>query len=112
MLQWHDKAVEPKGDTRSDLWFYFHLGNIIRRKLEGSTDPRDEPILNLTWDYPTEGRHDDPSAEAVLAEINGYKLETTDDAGSRSGTAEPDSDSSRFAGKTPISSYLELKDDG
>ena len=26
MLQWRDKAVEPPGDARSDLWFYYHLG--------------------------------------------------------------------------------------
>ena len=26
LLQWHHKAVEPPGDCRSDLWFYFHLG--------------------------------------------------------------------------------------
>ena len=26
MLQWHHKAVEPPGDCRSDLWFFYHLG--------------------------------------------------------------------------------------
>ena len=33
MLQWHHKAVEPAGDQRSELWFYYHLGRIIREKL-------------------------------------------------------------------------------
>jgi len=89
MLQWHHQAVEPAGDTRSDLWFYYHLGRIIREKLAGSTDPRDRPVLNLTWDYPTEGRLAEPSAEAVLAEINGFDAE----------------------GK-PLSGYTALKDDG
>ena len=28
----------------------------IREKLAGSDDPRDRPILDLTWDYPTDGR--------------------------------------------------------
>jgi formate dehydrogenase major subunit len=32
----------------------------------------DRPVLDLTWDYPTSGPHDDPSAEAVLREINGW----------------------------------------
>ena len=64
-----DKAVEPPGDSRSDLWFYYHLGRIIREKLAGSSDPKDRPILELTWDYPTEGEHDDPSADAVLREV-------------------------------------------
>jgi len=89
MLQWHHQAVEPTGDTRSDLWFYYHLGRIIRQKLADSTDPRDRPLLDLTWDYPTEGPLAEPSAEAVLAEINGFDGE----------------------GK-PLSGYTALKDDG
>src|SRR5947209_5443180 len=66
LLQWHTKAVEPRGDCRSDLWFHFHLGRIIRERLATSTDPRDRPLLDLTWDYPVEGEHDDPRADAVL----------------------------------------------
>jgi formate dehydrogenase major subunit len=89
MLQWHHQAVEPEGDTRSDLWFTFHLGRKIREKLAGSTRDRDRPILDLTWDYPTKGPLDEPEAEAVLAEYSGW-----------------DSD-----GK-PLSTYLDLKDDG
>jgi formate dehydrogenase major subunit len=72
MLQWHHQAVEPGGDARSDLWFYYHLGRIIREKLAGSTDPMDRPLLDLTWDYPVEGAIAEPSAEAVLAEVNGF----------------------------------------
>ncbi len=72
MLQWHHEAIEPAGAARSDLWFYYHLGRIIRDKLAGSTDAMDRPVLDLTWDYPTEGNLSEPSAEAVLAEINGW----------------------------------------
>jgi formate dehydrogenase major subunit len=95
MLQWHHQAVEPEGDTRSDLWFTFHLGRIIREKLAqkatdtGSTRDRDRPMLDLTWDYPTKGPLDEPEAEAVLAEYSGWDSE----------------------GK-PLSTYLDLKDDG
>jgi formate dehydrogenase major subunit len=89
MLQWHHQAVEPEGDTRSDLWFIHHLGRIIREKLADSTRDRDRPILDLTWDYPVKGPLDEPEAEAVLAEYSGW-----------------DSD-----GK-PLSTYLDLKDDG
>jgi formate dehydrogenase major subunit len=88
LVQWHHKAVEPPGDARSDLWFYYHLGRIIRERLAGSTDERDRPLLDLTWDYPTEGPDADPVADAVLAEING---------------SGPDG---------PLSSYTELKADG
>jgi formate dehydrogenase major subunit len=33
LLQWHAKAVEPAADTRSDLWFAYHLGRSLREKL-------------------------------------------------------------------------------
>jgi formate dehydrogenase major subunit len=89
MLQWHHRAVEPRGDCRSDLWFMYHLGRRIREKLAGSEDPRDRPILDLTWDYPTHGPHADPSADAVLREINGWDAEGA-----------------------PLSGYTELKADG
>jgi formate dehydrogenase major subunit len=89
MLQWHHQAVEPAGDARSDLWFYYHLGRIVRQKLAGSTDDMDRPLLDLTWDYPTEGALAEPSAEAVLAEVNGY-----------------DADGS------PLASYEQLNEDG
>jgi formate dehydrogenase major subunit len=89
LLQWHHQAMEPKGDARSDLWFYFHLGRLIRQKLQGSTEARDRPILHLRWDYPTHGPIQEPDAEAVLQEINGWG---------------PD--------RRPLTSYLELKADG
>jgi formate dehydrogenase major subunit len=89
MLQWHHIARDPDGDARSDLWFYFHLGRIIREKLAGSTDPMDRPLLDLTWDYPTEGARAEPSAEAVLAEINGRDSEGR-----------------------PLASYEQLREDG
>ncbi len=71
LLQWHFKAVEPKEDCRSDLWFYYHLGRRIREKLKDSPEARDRPVLDLTWLYATSGEHQEPSAEAVLAEISG-----------------------------------------
>ncbi|MBY8882239.1 molybdopterin-dependent oxidoreductase [Streptomyces sp. PLK6-54] len=88
-LQWHHTAVEPQGDARSDLWFMYHLGRRIRERLAGSDDPRDRQFLDLAWDYPVEGPLREPSAEAVLAEINGFG---------------PDG--------RHLSAYTELKDDG
>ena len=76
LVQWREKAVDPPGDCRSDLWFTFHLGRRIREKLADSTDPRDLPLQVLTWDYPTSGPTAEPSAESVLGEINGYDLTT------------------------------------
>jgi formate dehydrogenase major subunit len=89
MLQWHAQAVEPRGDARSDLWFTYHLGRRIRDKLAASADDADRPVLDLTWDYPVQGRLADPDADAVLAEINGYD-----------------------ATGAPLSAYTQLRDDG
>jgi formate dehydrogenase major subunit len=75
LLQWHSKAVEPAGDCRSELHFFYHLGRKIREKLAGSSEQRDRAILDLTWDYPTQGPHSEPDAEAVLQEINGFDAE-------------------------------------
>jgi len=71
LLQWHHKAVQPPQDCRSELHWIYHLGKAVREKLAGSQDPKDRPILDLTWDYPLQGPHDEPDAEAVLQEISG-----------------------------------------
>jgi formate dehydrogenase major subunit len=70
LLQWHHKAVEPPGDCRSDLWFYHELGRRLKERVAGSDDPRDLPLQLLTWDYPVD-ESGEPSADAVLREING-----------------------------------------
>ncbi len=75
LLQWHEKAVEPREDARSELWFMFHLGRIIREKLAASVDPRDRAVLELMWDYPTKGALAEPDAQAVLREINGWQAD-------------------------------------
>jgi formate dehydrogenase major subunit len=98
MLQWHHEAVEPAGEARSDLWFAYHLGRIIREKLTaetaaagaaGEVAEMNRPVLDLTWDYPVKGPQQEPDAEAVLAEVNGWGAD----------------------GK-PVASYTQLKDDG
>ena len=51
MLQWHHKAVSPPGDAQSELEFFYELGRRMRELLADSDDPRDRPLLDLTWDY-------------------------------------------------------------
>ncbi|GAA3693082.1 molybdopterin-dependent oxidoreductase [Terrabacter ginsenosidimutans] len=92
MLQWHHQAVQPEGDCQSELQFFYELGRRVRELLADSTDDRDRPLLDLTWDYPTD-EHGDPDAEAVLAEINGRHL-----SGDKAGR--------------PLSAYTEMKADG
>jgi formate dehydrogenase major subunit len=76
LIQWHFKATEPKHDSRSELWFYYWLGKRIQRRLAGSLEPRDRPVIDLTWDYPTASAIHEPSAEWVLREISGFETGT------------------------------------
>lgn len=90
LVQWHDKVVDAPEDNRSELWFIYHLGRRLKELYAGSTLPQDQAIQNLTWGYPLEGERGEPSAEAVLKEMNGYTW--------------PD--------RRQIGRYQDLKDDG
>jgi formate dehydrogenase major subunit len=90
LVQWHDEVVEPPGDSRSELWFMYHLGCRLKAMYADSTDPRDRAIQALTWDYPVKGRRSEPDAEAVLQEINGRTV----------------------ADGKLVATYKDLKDDG
>ncbi len=71
LLQFREKAVEPPGDARSELWFVHQLAKRLKARAEASGDPIDEPLRALDWWYP-EDEHGEPAAEAVLGEINGF----------------------------------------
>jgi formate dehydrogenase major subunit len=74
LLQWHEAAIEPPGECRSELHFVHHLGKRLKEMYRDSTESKDVPIQALTWDYPTRGPHEEPDAEAVLREINGFAV--------------------------------------
>jgi formate dehydrogenase major subunit len=108
MLQWHDKAVDPPGDCRSDLWFMWNLGRRLKQMYRGSTRPRDAGLLHLTWDYAQDHPEvlpggtpshieDEPDAGKVLREINGYSTGIRDQG---PGT------------RKQLSSFTELRDNG
>jgi formate dehydrogenase major subunit len=89
LIQWHDKALDPDGDSRSDAWFVYNLGKKLRELYKDSIDPRDAPLLNLTWDYDFEETPrlpdgtlsriaGEPDTESILKEINGYHLDAHD----------------------------------
>ncbi len=101
LIQFHDKAADPPGDARSDVWFTVHLGLRLKKLYEGGTLPRDAGIRALVWDYidPEENREwrikDEPSARLILKEINGYRWGP---GGLKLGV--------------PVGSFNDLKDDG
>lgn len=106
LVQWHEKAVDPPGDCRSDLWFTYHLGRRLKELYAAEQPPAggedvNRPIRALVWDYmdPEANRNwtikDEPLAELVLKEINGYVWTA----------GKP------LQGK-PLPSFADLKDDG
>jgi formate dehydrogenase major subunit len=86
LLQWRDKAVDPAGDARSDLWFVYHLGKRLKELYANSTAPKDRPLQALTWDYdreepePGSRIHDEPDTLLILKEINGYSVRPSNQA--------------------------------
>ncbi len=69
--------------------FIYNLGKRLKQLYAGSTDPRDQGLLNLTWDYDFDEQprlpdgtlsriEGEPDLEKVLMEINGHRLDETD----------------------------------
>ncbi len=94
LLQWHDKAVEPAGDSKSDAWYFNWFAKRFKELYADSTDPKDRPIQHMTWNYEHDDPHErakgEPSVLKVLQEINGYRV----DSGEQ------------------VAAFAELKDDG
>ncbi len=106
LLQWHDRAVDPPGDCRSDTWFVYHLGKRLRRLYQDSREARDAGLLALTWDYESGGPEtlpdgstskirDEPDVARILREINGYHVR---DGSQLAGFADLASDGSTACG--------------
>jgi formate dehydrogenase major subunit len=85
LLQWHDKAVDPEEDCRSDTWFMYDLGKRMKKLYAGSSKLRDQGLLNMTWDYEQDHPEvlpdgtpsrivGEPDAAKILKEINGYTV--------------------------------------
>jgi formate dehydrogenase major subunit len=74
LLQWHEKAVEPPGDARSETWFLYHLGRRLKAMAARDPRPRNAGLNALTWDYHTEGPAAEPVVEEILQEINGRQV--------------------------------------
>jgi formate dehydrogenase major subunit len=108
LIQWHDKAVDPDGDSRSDLSFIYNLGKRLKKLYAGSEKPEDQAIRHLTWDYDLDEPEilpdgtlsriaDEPDAHKVLQEINGYHTDQRDEKNGK---------------PKLLSGFSDLKDDG
>jgi formate dehydrogenase major subunit len=88
LVQWHDRAVLPPEDCRSDIWYTHQLATRLKRLYQNSSIP-DDPFLALTWDF-EEDEHGEARAISILKEINGYTV----------------------ADRVPVRSFADLMDDG
>jgi formate dehydrogenase major subunit len=101
LVQWHDRAADPREDARSDIWFTYHLGQRLKKLYADSPKDQDRSIKALVWDYldPKENEgwriQDEPSAGLILKEINGTSW-----------------DGGKLKEAKPLKSFAELKDDG
>ena len=84
-----DKAVDPPDDCRSDAWWIYNLGKKMKELYKDSTDPKDDPIKALTWDYEFDEElrlpdgsvskiEGEPDVNKIAKEINGYNLKEID----------------------------------
>jgi formate dehydrogenase major subunit len=73
LVQWHQKAVDPPGDCRSDAWFVYYLGRRLKDRAARDRRRRNAGLNALTWSYRTAGAHEEPVIEEVLQEINGRR---------------------------------------
>ena len=107
LVQFHEKAVDAPNDARSDLEFAYALGKRLKALYAGSENPRDRPILDMTWDYESDDPHErqrgEPDPEKVMRELNGFVIATGEHV---KGFAELKDDGSTACGCWIYSGYF------
>jgi formate dehydrogenase major subunit len=98
-IQYHHKTADPPGDARSDLFFWYDLGQRLKKLYAaGRSGAKNVDIIkNMTLDYAPDPadvadwiHKDEPSAFKIFKEINGFDWKT----------------------KQPINSFANLLSDG
>ncbi len=72
-LQWHWAGGTPPGEAKHDTWIMAQIHLRLRALYEKEGGPFPDPMLNLTWNYKD---RNEPSAEELARELNGYAVET------------------------------------
>lgn len=75
-LQWHWAGGTPPGEAKRDTWIMAQIFLRLKSLYEKEGGPFPDPILNLTWNYQDPN---EPTAEELAKEINGYAVETVTD---------------------------------
>ena len=87
-MQWRYQGPKPLGNSRADGDIIMQLGFKLKELYRKEGGPLPEPVVNLKWDYVTNGMYD---PHKVAREINGYFLEDVTVKGKtyRKGTLVP-----------------------
>jgi formate dehydrogenase major subunit len=99
-MQWRYKATDPPGEAKPDGDIMYELFKRVRALYEKDKGAYPDPILNLKWDYETDGHFD---VHKVAKEINGYFLEDI---------AEHPVDKKPYKKGTLVPNFVYLLDDG
>jgi formate dehydrogenase major subunit len=100
LIQWHDKAVKPPGDVRSDADFFCGLAHRLQKLYAGSKKDRDKGFLAANFTYGA--KPDEPEMVEVLKEINGV---ATEDITDKDGKVV-------YKKGQPLNTFAHLTDDG
>lgn len=100
-LQWHWPGGTPPGEAKTDTWIMAQIWKRLKALYEQEGGPLPDPILKLRWTY---ADPDDPKADEIAREINGYAVETVYDATDRTKVLVE-------KGKQVVS-FAQLRDDG
>jgi formate dehydrogenase major subunit len=100
LIQWHERAVKPPGDVRSDADFFCSLAHRLQKLYAGSTKDRDKGFLAANFTYGA--KPDEPEMVEVLKEINGV---ATEDITDKDGKLV-------YKKGQPINTFAHLTDDG
>lgn len=71
--QYRWKGAEPVGESRADLDIIHQLALRLKKAYAGSKAAKDQPIVQLWWDY---GEGEECDIDRVAKEISGYDLKT------------------------------------
>ncbi len=100
LMQWRYKAANPPGEAKPDGDIMYELFKKVRALYEKDKGVLTDPIVNLKWDYETNGHFD---IHKVAKEINGYFLEDV---------PEHPVDKKPYKKGTLVPSFVFLLDDG
>src|SRR5688500_8477509 len=77
LIQWHEQAIEPPDDARSEAWFVDRLARRLRELYAGDDSIRGRQLRAITWNYwnyPAQGPPIELDLNEVVREINGYTV--------------------------------------